>query len=422
MARIAKVEATSFKRLTHVELTIEAGDTVIRIAGGNANGKSSVLDAIAAALGGERLCPKDPIKHGETSAMARVTLDDGLVAERRWRRLKDGSTKPYLEVRAPDGQVLPSPQGVLDRLLGKLSFDPEDFARAEPKRQLELLRAATGINLSEYDTRRADLYAQRRDISRDLRGEESALLDLGSLPPAGEPVSVAALLEEQRAGLAAVEERRELERAAKSGREKAGQLALRVGELQRQILAMDAERARLTAAADAAEAELLMLPEPPDVGAVQARILAAQATNEECAARQRKLDERAKRMKIRDSLAAAFARLDGDIEAIDAEKVAILAEGKMPIPGLGFDEAGVTFQGILLEQASSAERMKVSIAMGIVLNPTLRIMLIRNASLFDSESLALVEEMAAAAGVQVWLELVGSVQGAIVIEDGEVAP
>ena len=419
-SKIKKLEATSFKRLKSVAIEVEAGQSVIRIGGQNATGKSSVLDAIAGALGGEKLCPEEPIRRGETQALARVTLDDGLVAERRWERLRDGRIKTKLEVRAPDGRALPSPQGVLDKLLGRLSFDPEAFARAEPKKQLELLRAVTGINLAEHDNTRADLYARRTEINRELKAAESALQDLWSLPPPCEPVSVADLLDEQRRALAAVEQRRELERKAKGSRDTVAQLDVQIGDLERRLLQAQADRKRLAAAADGYDAELLMLPDSPDLGGIQRRILEAQTINEENAARQRKLDERAARTKLRDELATEAKKLSNDIEAIDAEKATILAEAKLPIGGLGFGEAGVTFNGLPLEQASSAEKLRVSMAMGLALNPQLRVVQIRNASLLDETSLGIVQAMAEEAGAQVWLELVGRAEGAIIIDDGQV--
>ncbi|HUB09425.1 MAG TPA: AAA family ATPase, partial [Myxococcales bacterium] len=250
--KIRTVAATNFKRL--VEIQIECAETVLTISGKNAQGKSSILDAIAAALGGEKLCPDHPIRKGEKSALARVTLSDGLVAERRWEQLKDGRVKTKLEVRDPSGRSLPSPQHVLDRLVGSLSFDPEAFARAEPKKQLELLRAVTGINLAELDTKRSDLFAERTEVNREVKAAESAVLDLADLPPPGEPVAVAELLEEQRAAITAHEQRRALVRAAADARATAEQLSTSIGDLKKRLLLLEADYKRVSAAADSAEA------------------------------------------------------------------------------------------------------------------------------------------------------------------------
>jgi hypothetical protein len=200
MSKISRVEAKNVKRLVTIDIQTPGSTIVIR--GQNAQGKSSVLDAVAMALGGEKLCPAEPIRRGEKTAIARVTLDDGMVAERRWETLKDGRVKTKLEVRGPEGGVLASPQGVLDKLVGPLSFDPEAFARAEPKAQLATLRTLTGVNTGALEVKRADAFASRTEVNRELKAAGTALYDLQNCPTPGEPVDVSKLLEEQRAAQA----------------------------------------------------------------------------------------------------------------------------------------------------------------------------------------------------------------------------
>lgn len=102
--KIVKLEAENFKKLRAVE--IAPSGAVVEIRGANEAGKTSVLDSIAAALGGEKLCPAQPIRRGADRARVAVELDDGLVVERRW-----------------------GAQKLLDGLVGRLSFDPLAFLR-----------------------------------------------------------------------------------------------------------------------------------------------------------------------------------------------------------------------------------------------------------------------------------------------------
>jgi len=79
-------------------------------------------------------------------------------------------------------------------------------------------------------------------------------------------------------------------------------------------------------------------------------------------------------------------------------------------------------RGVPFSQASSAEQLRVSVAMGLAMNPTLRVVLIRDGSLLDSASMQLIAEEAAKNKAQVWVERV-SEDGAgctVVIEDGMV--
>ena len=93
----------------------------------------------------------------------------------------------------------------------------------------------------------------------------------------------------------------------------------------------------------------------------------------------------------------------------------------MPVPGLGFDDTGVTLAGLPFNQTGQAEQIGASAAIAAALNPKLRVMLIRDGSLLDRHSLAILAEMAEAHDMQVWLERVTDGQPVgIVIEDGEI--
>lgn len=94
--RIVELRAENLKRLVAIE--IHPTSDIIEITGRNAAGKSSVLDAIAYACGGQKLCPTEPIRNGEEKASVSVKLDNGLQVTRTWTR--KGS---YLTVTNADG-------------------------------------------------------------------------------------------------------------------------------------------------------------------------------------------------------------------------------------------------------------------------------------------------------------------------------
>jgi hypothetical protein len=124
------------------------------------------------------------------------------------------------------------------------------------------------------------------------------------------------------------------------------------------------------------------------------------------------------------ALADAHARAEAlteTIEGIEVDKADMLARAEMPIQGLAFDDSGVTYNGKPFCQCSSAEQLKVSVAMGIALAPELKIMLIRDGSLLDADSLKIVRDMAEASGSQVWMERVSEGEEvSVIIEDGSV--
>lgn len=155
MHRITRIEAENVKRLRAVQIDV-AGCMVV-IGGDNEQGKSSVLDSIAYALGGKQLCPSEPIRRGAEQARAQVEIDDGqggqLIVTRTWTA--KGS---YLKVQDGEGRGFQSPQAILDRLYSALSFDPLAFAQLRPAEQREQLVRLAGIG----------------DAMAELAGEQAA--------------------------------------------------------------------------------------------------------------------------------------------------------------------------------------------------------------------------------------------------------
>src|SRR3989337_3692096 len=93
----------------------------------------------------------------------------------------------------------------------------------------------------------------------------------------------------------------------------------------------------------------------------------------------------------------------------------------MPVPGLGFGEGSVTFDGVPFDQAETSAQIRVGVAIAMAANPKLRVIRIKEGSFLDPDNLALIAEMARAHDYQVWLERVDtSRQVGVVIDDGQV--
>jgi hypothetical protein len=98
-----------------------------------------------------------------------------------------------------------------------------------------------------------------------------------------------------------------------------------------------------------------------------------------------------------------------------------IASAKMPIPGLSFGDGEVLFNELPLNQASDAERLRISVAIAMSMNPKLRVLRIRDGSLLDESNLSLISQMAKDSDYQIWLEVLKSDSPARVeMRDGEV--
>ncbi|MFF2026594.1 hypothetical protein [Rhodococcus koreensis] len=417
--RVVNLAAENYKRIKAVDITPDPNSSTVTIAGRNAQGKSSVIDAIWAALAGtaatKGTATTRPIRDGEN--IARVTVDLGtLVVTRTWE-----GDKTALKVESQEGARFGSPQKMLDELIGRLSFDPLAFASLAPKaQQAELLQLVElPFDPATLASQRKAIFDDRTDVGRvvkQLQGQLAGFPEIGDDVP-DEPVSVVALVAELDAAgrqqLAAAAARDEVS-GASADIERAKR------EIERVTDELDRWRERLAeheAHHRVALEDLSSLPEPPAIEPIRARIDGAETVN--AAARQKH-----QRQEVRDLLDAEKAKQDAltaRIAELDKTKTDGLAAAEFPVEGLGFDEDGVTYAGVPFAQASAAERLRVSVAMAMALNPKIRVIRITDGSLLDSENLALIEEMAAGEGFQVWIERVDETgKVGVVIEDGEV--
>lgn len=430
--KILKLSAENIQRLSAVEITPD-GKAVIVIGGKNGAGKSSVLDAIAMAIGGKELIPPKPIRRGQKSARVSVDLGDIVVT----RTFTEAGGE--LKVTNKDGARYPSPQAMLDRLIGRLSFDPLEFERMGrttegKKQQLATLRQLVGLDTSDLDFARSARYEERTGVNRAIKQLEGQLVGTPHHDDApAEPVSIAALTAELEAADATRQSAadavnafhacvRDLDAARRgiaADQQRLADLrdqvaALEACILKRQVDESAAERDVEAAqgARDAANAALI------DPAPIRARLADADRVNGQVRANQ----ARAAIEKNLEQQRASSQTLTAKLEEIDREKQDRIAAARFPVIGLGCDDEGVTFDGLPFEQASQALRLRVSVAIGIALNPRLKVLLVREGSSLDSESLQLLAEMAEEAQCQVWLERVAESRDGctVLIEDGAV--
>jgi energy-coupling factor transporter ATP-binding protein EcfA2 len=400
--KIVNLYTENVMRLKAVDITPEG--PLVLIGGNNGQGKSSTINSMFLALAG-RAASKEiarPVRDGAEEAEVRVDLGDLLVT-RKW-----AGDKTSLSVTSKDGAKYSAPQSILDKLRGTDAMaDPVEFAQLPAVKQKAILMGLVELpfNPEELDAKRKGLFDRRTDAARELKRLEAQLAGMHPAP-AGTPdteVSLADLLEEHRAAALS-------NTLARQIRQDVEQAELLVNQL-REKLALAEEALVYKRAA------LASCPAPVELADIQDRIDNAENVN----ANVRAKAARAAVMEARAGAQTAVDSLTAGIAALDKEKADGLAAADFPIKGLGFDEDGVTFNDVPFAQASSAERLRVSTAMCMALNPELRVLYIRDGSLLDDSNLDLIGRMAEANDFQIWVERVGTKDaGAIIIEDGEV--
>lgn len=420
--RIVSLTAENIKKLVAVH--IEPNGNIVTIAGPNAAGKSSIIDAIFWAMGGTAGIQSQPIRKGQNKAVIKLDLGE-IIVERRFN--EKGST---LVVESAEGARFPSPQRMLDELIGALSFDPHAFMRMDDKARAEKLRevAQIEIDVDEIDRLIAADFGRRTDVNREARekrAQAGAIMVAKDLP--AEPLDEKAILDritqagEANTVLATRKAGRETaQRDANDKKAEAVRVRGRAAELRAEADALDKSASALLDEAATLEQKLATagpLPDPVDVVTIRVELEHAQQVNAKLAARERRraIEQEA------DALEKRAADLTAAIDARKKVKADAIGAAKMPVAGLGFENGVVTFNGIPFDQASAAEQLTVSFGIAKAANPKLRVISIKDASLLDENSLARIAELAAEGDYQVWLERV-STDGkvGIYIEDGMV--
>ena len=424
--KIIALQAKNIKRIEAVE--IKPDGHVVVVGGQNKAGKSSVLDSIAYTLGGKDLIPGVPLRQGEAKGHVTVELasDDGQKLKVRRTFSERGTTS--LKVTTADGSTPASPQTLLNTLCGKIAFDPLEFTRLGPQKQAETLRGLVGLDFTAHDTVRRSLFDERSGVNRDAKAAR-ARLDAAEFydgMPA-EEVSVINLTKELSLAQAT---NRAKEEACSKVKEGANQTLLAAKEVERtaynveiaqeELRKAQAERnaaassrterdkevSKLKAAADAMIAD--------DCQPILDKIAASDETNTKVRSNiaRKKLAQESADLEVK------AASLNDRIENLDSAKEKEFRSAKWPVDGLGFGSDGITFSGLPFEQASSAEQLRVAAAIGLAVNPTLPVLLIRDGSLLDDDNLAMLAELAEKHDAQLWVERVGEGEECSVIIEG----
>jgi DNA repair exonuclease SbcCD ATPase subunit len=434
--KIVGLYAENFKKLKAVTI-IPGSDNIIKITGGNEEGKSTVLEAIWAALGGKKFVPEVPIRTGEKKAIVSLELGD-LTVTRKMTANSDS-----LEVTNKDGAVYKSPQAILDRIINGLSFDPLSFTKMDKQKRVETLLSVVDLKVDDEQLKAIStvprlletknpldkikaaydfIYKERADVNRDLEKAKSLLESLPEVEK-NDPVSLTELVQEKEQLEAVNRENQKKRDAVKEQERIVTAVEVDITEINAEIQRL---REQLVAKNELLEEECTKYNnlyeatyslQDNDLTDINQRIASADETNKKAQAYEK-----------REAVRIGLEQLQADsnsrtaiLEQIKAYKQKLLSTANFPVPDLSFGDDGITYQGLPFEQASSAQKLLVSMSIAAALHPELNVITIDEAEKLDAKHWKIVEDFATEKGLQVWATIVDtSGKIGIVIEDGEI--
>lgn len=431
MSKIIQLTAENVKRLHAV--TIAPTGHLVVVGGNNAQGKSSVLDAIAMALGGSDEIPSMPVRRGEKRASVVLDLGD-IVVKRTFTAQEGGTATSSLVVESKDKMRAQAPQTLLEKLTGKVTFDPLAFVSMDATKQAATLKRLVGLDLSALDQQRAKIFAERATLNADIK---RTAFHVDSLPSYSntpdEPVDTSALMQDLDAARTHNAKLATLDATATTAAKALRDQKSRTDALLIEIANLETQLGKLRDILAVSEGETL--PKLNEAAQAAAQAVADFKTIDEAPIRTKlaesaQINAHVQANVIKADAAKALAdkrataeALTSQIVEIDRQKDEQLAAVKFPVAGLSFTADGsVAFNGVPFDQASAAERMRCSVAIAAAMNPKLRVMLVRDASLLDEEGLTQLAKLAEEFDLQVWAERVGKgAECSVIIEDGSVA-
>lgn len=402
--KITSFEAENVKRVKTVTI-IPAADGLTVIGGRNAQGKTSVLDAIAWALGGDKFRPGHPQRDGSVlPPRLRVLLSNGLVVERRGKNSE-------LYITDPSGRK--AGQTLLNSFVEQLALDLPKFMAASGREKAQTLLRIIGLGeqVEELERRGKTLYNERLALGRIADQKAKFAKEMTFYPNVPEePLSAAELIAQQQDILARNGEnqrkrqrRDELKRTLDTAEAQLAELTRRCEQLREDYRIASTDAADLL---DQSTAEL------------EENIRTIEQTN----AKVRTNLDKARAEADAQKLADEYAALTAQIEDVQREKLALLNGADMPLPGLSVTDGELTYNGQPWDCMSSSEQLIAATSIVRRLNPECGFVLLDRLEAMDTDTLAAFGRWLEGEGLQAIATRVstgGECQ--IIIEDGEVA-
>lgn len=374
--KINQLEIENVKRIKAVSISpSENGLTLI--GGDNNQGKTSVLDCIAWALGGDRLRPSKPDREGSVlPPKIKVTLSNGLIVERSGKN-------SALKVTDPNG--LKSGQQLLNSFVEELALNLPKFMAYNNREKADVLLQIIGIKetLLAMETKEKELYNRRRTIGQIADQKRKYAQELPFYPDApNEPVSAMELIQRQQRILAQNGENQRKRQHVESLRLKKQQLEERKNSLQEELRKVEEDLYEVDFDLQGAKktAEQLM---DESTAEIENDLMNIERIN----IKVRSNSDKEKAEQEAQNYAREYEELTEQLENARKERYELLATAQLPLEGLFVEDGELTYKGQKWDNMSGSDQLRVSTAIVRALNPNCGFVLLDKLEQMDLRTL-----------------------------------
>lgn len=410
--KINKLEIENVKRVKAVKIEPAANGLTV-IGGRNNQGKTSVLDAIAWALGGDRYRPSQAEREGSTiPPYLHIVMDNGLVVERKGKNSD-------LKVIDPEGKK--GGQQLLNEFVEQLALDLPRFMAASSREKAKTLLQIIGVGdrLFELEKEEQEFYNRRRAIGQIADQKEKFAKEMPYYSDAPkDPISAKDLINKQQEILARNGENQRLRMNAAMQERKAAQLRERVDSLKEQLRQASAEYAQAMEVLEIARKSAKDL-QDESTAELEQSIEDIEEINVMVRANLDKDKAEDDAREYRNQ----YNELTGLINQLRQKKTDLLQSADLPLPGLSVKDGELNYQGQQWDNMSGSDQLRVATAIVRRLNPKCGFVLLDKLEQMDLETLREFGTWLEVEGLQAIATRVSTGgECSIIIEDGYAEP
>lgn len=406
--KINALQVENVKRVKAVALEPSA-DGLTVIGGKNGQGKTSVLDAIAWALGGDRYRPSNAEREGSTlPPHIKLELSNGLTVERSG---KNSALKVVDTTGKRSGQQL------LNEFVEQLAIDLPRFMQASNREKADTLLQVIGVGdqVHSLEVKEKEVYNRRHMIGQEADRKRKHADELPHYPAAPKDlISASQLIRQQQDILARNGENQRKRMRANQIEHEYGRASAHVSILRSQLADAEKQLQQLEADLAVAQKDALDL-QDESTEEIERSLQEIEQINIQVRAN----CDREKAEQDAAHYAQQYQDLTAELEEIRHDKYALLNSAELPLPGLSVEDGELTYKGKKWDCMSGADQLICATAIVRAINPKCGFVLLDKLEQLDADQLHMFGVWLKSQQLQVIATRVSTgPECSIIIEDG----
>jgi predicted ATP-dependent endonuclease of OLD family len=433
--KVLDIAIQNFKNISKREVEFD-GKSALLI-GPNRIGKSSFIQAIQSPLDAKYI-PLEPVKQGEEKGRIELTIGGVLNGDELKYTIvyqfSSESSRGKIAVKNAEGETVNGGRELIQSIIGNIGFDIFEFIRkgrtpqgklstSGVREQIEILKSLMPkdiiVKMYQLDQEKEKVYKERTQINSEVSYLKGVIKNSPYTPEDIEkyskPLSAEEITEQIQKGTKrnqSIARAKEVLDVYPKTIEQSKNL---IDEMKKKIKHLEEligqEEQRILDSSKRIEEAQNWLEGKKEVDLTELNE-SFNKIGQHNMHHQKVLAIREQEKELREKEKIADSKTQR-LQEIEAEKKSLFTSDALPIPGLAFDEEKITYNGLPLseDQLPTSQLIHVGLKIGMAMNPNLRLLIIRDGSLLDEDTLNEILRVCDEQNYQVIIEIVDKREG-----------